>query len=192
MIRGIIFDCFGVLYGGSLETFLRSLPEGQVRYLRDVNRSYDYGYIERSEYIAAFAEVLDKTNDEVAAIMRGSHVRNLELVDYVRQLRQTHYVGLLSNVGQDGLDKLFPPDELEELFHTAVLSYREGLVKPHPEIFALAAERLGCRPSECIMIDDLIENCEGAEVAGLQAVLHTTNKRTIQEVDALIHDGTRT
>ena len=67
-----------------------------------------------------------------------------------------------------------------------MLSYREGIAKPNPEIFTLAAERLGVAPSECVMIDDIAANCEGAEVAGMQSILHTQNNLTISKLTTLL------
>ena len=31
MIRGIVFDCFGVLYGGCVDIFVTAVSEGQAR-----------------------------------------------------------------------------------------------------------------------------------------------------------------
>ena len=41
--------------------------------------------------------------------------------------------------------------------------------KPQPEIYRLAAERLEVAPEECLFVDDLRENCEGAEAVGMTA-----------------------
>ena len=44
--------------------------------------------------------------------------------------------------------------------------------KPQPEIYLLAAERLGVEPEACVFVDDLRENCEGAEAVGMTAIRH--------------------
>ena len=51
--------------------------------------------------------------------------------------------------------------------------------KPQPEIYRLAAERLGVAPEECVFVDDLRENCEGAEAVGMTAIRHRSPKETI-------------
>ena len=53
-----------------------------------------------------------------------------------------------------------------------MISGEVGLYKPQPEIFQLGAERVGLDPSDCVFVDDLRENCEGAEAVGMTAVLH--------------------
>jgi putative hydrolase of the HAD superfamily len=61
-----------------------------------------------------------------------------------------------------------------------------GLHKPEPEIFHLGAERLGVPPEECVFVDDLRENCEGAEAVGMTAVLHRGADRTVPELERLL------
>ena len=41
MIRGIIFDCFGVLYGGSLSLLASMAPEGRAEEVYDINMQKD-------------------------------------------------------------------------------------------------------------------------------------------------------
>ena len=53
-----------------------------------------------------------------------------------------------------------------------MISGEVGLHKPQPEIFQLGAERVGLDPAQCVFVDDLVENCEGAEAVGMTAVLH--------------------
>ncbi|QPF87668.1 HAD family phosphatase [Bradyrhizobium genosp. L] len=42
--------------------------------------------------------------------------------------------------------------------------------KPHPDIFLLAAERLGARPAECLVIEDSAGGIRGAVAAGMTAI----------------------
>lgn len=187
MIRGIIFDCFGVLYEGSLTQFAAMAPSGRAQEVYDVNLQKDYGYISYDEFLRLTGEIIGRSADEVEQIMRQKHVRNEELVSYARILKQSgnYRIALLSNIGERTAQELFG-DELNELFDIAVLSYQEGIAKPHPEIFRLTAERMGLAPSDCVMIDDLADNCEGAEIAGMKSIQHTSNQRTKELLDALI------
>ena len=66
-----------------------------------------------------------------------------------------------------------------ELFDVVVISAEVGLHKPQPEIYLLAAERLGLEPADCVFVDDLRENCDGAEAVGMTAVLHRDADATI-------------
>ena len=58
-----------------------------------------------------------------------------------------------------------------------MISAEVGLHKPQPEIYRLAAERLEVEPDACIFVDDLKENCEGAEAVGMTAIRHRSPGR---------------
>lgn len=42
--------------------------------------------------------------------------------------------------------------------------------KPHPEVFLLAAERLGVHPSDCYVVEDAIAGIEAAKAGGMTAI----------------------
>ncbi|MDP5218064.1 HAD family phosphatase [Ruegeria sp. 2205SS24-7] len=54
-----------------------------------------------------------------------------------------------------------------------VVSSREALIKPSPEIFELCLSRNGIRAAETLFVDDSAANCRGAEAMGIQAHLFT-------------------
>ena len=57
--------------------------------------------------------------------------------------------------------------------------------KPEPEIYLLAAERLAVEPAACVFVDDLRENCEGAEAVGMTPVRHREPRETIARLTEL-------
>jgi putative hydrolase of the HAD superfamily len=66
-----------------------------------------------------------------------------------------------------------------------VISAVVGLHKPEPEIYRLAAERLAQPPESCVFIDDLRENCAGAEAVGMTAILHRDPAATVERIEEL-------
>lgn len=184
MARGVIFDCFGVLYGTSFDRIKAMAPPDRVADVADLHNQVDYGFIDQSDYIAGVAEIMEQTPEEIAAIIRQEHVQNADLLEYIRTLRQSHKVALLSNVGRGGFDGVFTEQELEDTFDAVVLSFEEGIIKPHPHIFQVAALRLGLQPGDCMMVDDIESNVEGARAAGLTAQLHTNNQLTTKRIEA--------
>ena len=58
-------------------------------------------------------------------------------------------------------------------FAAIVDSSDVGLRKPDPAIFALTAERIGCRPDQLLYFDDTEENVVGATSSGMTARLFT-------------------
>lgn len=53
-----------------------------------------------------------------------------------------------------------------------IISYAVHHLKPHREIFELAAERFGIRPEETLFIDDAPHNVAGAREVGYEAYLN--------------------
>jgi HAD superfamily hydrolase (TIGR01509 family) len=74
---------------------------------------------------------------------------------------------------------------LDELFDVSVISGEVGLHKPQPEIYELVVDRLGVPAADCAFVDDLRENCEGAEAVGMTAVRHRDPAETIPELERL-------
>lgn len=189
MIKAIIFDCFGVMYIPIGEDFYRSHVPNYKKHqdtLSDLGRQADFGYISQDELVVAVAQILELPTEEVRAKLVGGLVRNRALLTFSQTLRPDHKVGLLSNISAGTMDQFFTQKERAHYFDVTVISSDVGLVKPDPAIFELAAERLGCKPNECIMIDDSAANCSGAMAAGMQAVVYQTTQQTIHQVKELL------
>jgi FMN phosphatase YigB (HAD superfamily) len=41
-------------------------------------------------------------------------------------------------------------------------------------------------PEECVFVDDLRENCEGAEAVGMTAILHRGSQGTLPQLSELL------
>jgi len=67
-----------------------------------------------------------------------------------------------------------------------VISADVGLHKPQPEIYLLACERLAVEPNEAVFVDDLRENCAGAEAVGMTALLHRDPEETVARLEELL------
>lgn len=186
MIRGIIFDCFGVLFGGSAETFQAMCPPERLDDFYDLVKQADYGFITGEEYVVGLAEILQQEPEAMRDILLQTHIKNEDLMEYLKMLKSDYKIGLLSNVSSGRIEHLISLEEQQRLFDAVILSYDVHLTKPSPEIFTLAAERMGLRPEECIMIDDRAENCEGANRAGMKTVWHAANTQTIESLEEII------
>jgi HAD superfamily hydrolase (TIGR01509 family) len=56
------------------------------------------------------------------------------------------------------------------LFDGIVVSAHDGLMKPEPAIYRVLLDRYHLKAAECLLIDDVLENCEGAEAVGMRAL----------------------
>jgi putative hydrolase of the HAD superfamily len=104
------------------------------------------------------------------------------MVEAVREIRRELKTALVSNSwSTDHYDR----ELLTELFDVVVISAEVKMHKPLPEIYKLAAERLEVRPEECLFVDDLKENCDGAEAVGMTAIRHRSPAETIAKLTEL-------
>lgn len=189
MIRGVIFDCFGVLAHGYLD-YLRSLASpDRVQEISDLNHACDRGMISRHEYMERASEVIGKPVEELEVLAREQILRSDEMTSLVRSLRPTYKIAMLSNVGKGVMDDLFSPEEREQLFDAVVLSSEAGVTKPSREAFELTAQRLGLLPEECVMIDDLPKNIEAAQQVGMQALLCESPAQCVADLASLLKES---
>ena len=105
------------------------------------------------------------------------------MVEAVREIRAAgKRTALVSNSwSTDHYDR----ELLAELFDTSVISGEVRMHKPEPEIYLLTAKRLGVEPEACLFVDDLQENCEGAEAVGMTALRHRDAAETIAKLAEL-------
>lgn len=63
---------------------------------------------------------------------------------------------------------------LHEAFGVTIVSGRERMTKPDPDIFHLLCTRAGVAPQDCTFIDDSAANVAGARATGMDAIHFTT------------------
>lgn len=107
----------------------------------------------------------------------------------VRRARQAGIrTGLLSNSWGT---RRYPRQLLGELFDAVTISGEVGLRKPAPEIYALAAQRLGVAPEQCVFVDDLPFNLEPATALGMAVVHHQQASDTVEQLERLLGTALR-
>ena len=186
MIRAVIFDCFGVLYRDNLSLLYDAVPTDKHQALQDIIHATDHGYLTRDEYYSQVSELAGKTPEDIKAIELRQHSRDEDMIQFTQTLKPEYKIGLLSNIDHDTMQRMFPEPMRSQLFDTFVISGDEGITKPAAEIFHIAAEKLGLRPEECVMIDDLEKNVTGAQMAGMQAIQFTSRTQLEKELSRLL------
>ena len=197
-MRGLLVDFGGVLTTNVFQSFRQfceaeGLPADTVkRAFRDdpealgLLRRLEKGELEHREFEPLFAERLgiERTEGLVERLFAGVGPED-DMLEAVRRARSGGVrTGLISNSWGEGL--AYDQSALDELFHAVVISGDVGLHKPQPEIFLLGAERIGVPPAECVFVDDLRENCAGAEEVGMTAILHRGPESTLPELERLL------
>lgn len=184
-IQAVVFDCFGVICVGARGYAISQCPELLRPRLDELFDQADYGYISADEFIAQAAELMSITSSEFQSMLDARYARDETMVDMVRSLRQHYKTALLSNANNAIIRRLFTSQELAELFSDVIISSEVGMVKPHPELFELTATRLDCLAEECVMIDDVALNIDGAIQVGMKGVVFTDNKQCVRELQEM-------
>jgi putative hydrolase of the HAD superfamily len=105
----------------------------------------------------------------------------------IEAIRRAHAAGIRTGVISNSWgDTTYDIVDWRSIFDDIVISGEVGLHKPDPEIFELACSRLGVEPHDCVFIDDLRENCAGAEAVGMTAILHRGAGSTLPELERLL------
>jgi epoxide hydrolase-like predicted phosphatase len=197
-MRGLLVDFGGVLTTNVFQSFKQfaeaeGLPPDTIKraFKEDrealaLLRQLEKGELTHEEFEPPFAERIGIEDHEglVGRLFAGVGPDE-PMLDAVRRARSSGIkTGLISNSWGEGL--AYDNGMLEELFDAVVISGDVGMHKPDPEIIRLGAERIGVPPPECVFVDDLRENCAGAEEVGMTPILHRGADSTVPELARLL------
>ena len=196
-MRGLLTDFGGVLTTNVFESFrdfceAEGLEPDTVRNVfrergegLDLLRQLERGELEVDDFSERFAPLLGVREHKGMVERLFAGVKPDEpMIDAVRRVHDSGIpTGLISN-SWGGVT--YDLDLIGQLFDEVVISGQVGLHKPEPEIFRMGAERIGVPPEQCVFVDDLKENCEGAEAVGMTAILHRGADTTLPELEELL------
>jgi epoxide hydrolase-like predicted phosphatase len=180
-IRAFVFDYGGVLMRTVDPTARRelerqfNLDRGQAEELVFRSPRWDdvqHGRIDSVTFWADVGERLDLDADQLDTFRRGFWAGDRldqELADHIRQLRRRGYCTALLSNAPAGLRDHLGQLGVADAFDVIVISGAEGVVKPDPEIYRRAMQRLDVAPHETVFIDDTRVNAEAARGIGLHA-----------------------
>jgi putative hydrolase of the HAD superfamily len=205
-IRAVMFDIGGILEvipeGGDPATRYPifeatwnarlGLPPGQVTAcIEALGEDGVYGRCTYEDWCARLRQAMGISASDLDAFMvefwdiyMGQP--NEELIAYARALRPRYRTAILTNSFVGAREQEEARYGLTSLVDVAIYSHEEGLSKPDPRIFALAAERLALPPSDVVFLDDVKDNIDAARAFGFQSVLFTNTSQAIAEIEALL------
>ena len=187
-VKAIVFDCFGVLATSGRKALNQKYPQLKNQ-IEDIYHQADYGLLSTHQKMSQMLmELLGVSAKEIESYFWGISFRDEAVINWVKGLKSIgeYKIGLLSNVGAQTFQKFFDLKEQAELFDQVVLSYDVGVAKPDVVIFEIAAQKLGVKPNECVMIDDTPLNIEAAINAGMQGIQFTTLGQARDELNHIL------
>lgn len=204
MITCVISDLGKVILNFDNHIFFRKMAEycpysardiaERVHWHRDMIRFFDTGKIEPDDFYKNAVQKLEAKIDRETFFQIYSDVFSLNpsVLNLLSVLKGRYKLFLLSNtdIERFGFIKKKFPEIL--IFDDYILSYEVGYMKPHPQIYKEALNKAQARPEECVFIDDLPENIQGARDLGMNAILygpHSDLKTDLEGMDVFIEDG---
>jgi len=161
-------------------------PVRQYLFSHEVHFAYESGRITTAEILEELNRRFSGqlTMPEVHRALGDIFSLNTAIVPLITGLKSAGWrLGILSNTCEAhwlAANEKFAV--LRQLFDLYVLSFEVKTIKPFPEIYQHAQTLADCSPREMFFVDDLLENVEGARMAGWDAVLFTNVSSLIQDL----------
>lgn len=179
-IEAVVFDVGRVLYQWQLralfaklitderelEWFLTHVVTEEWHFQHDEGRQLAEMVPERQAQFPAHAHLIAAYAERFNETIPGPVPGSLDLVE--RLHTAGHLLFAITNFGAEFWAMFRPTAPVFDRFRDIVVSGEEGLAKPDPAIFKLAAERFGHAPGAMLFIDDNAANIAGAERLGWQ------------------------
>ena len=140
------------------------------------------------------------SQDDIDAIVReknenfrrdlANNVRPLPgAVQLIKSLAKNGFkVALASSAPPENIQLIINTLGIHNLFHSIVFGREVLESKPSPQIFLLAAQKLGVKPENCIVIEDAIAGVTAARKGGMHciAVTSTNPGELLQEANLVV------
>ncbi|WP_324719287.1 beta-phosphoglucomutase [Salinimicrobium sp. HB62] len=202
--KGIIFDLDGVIVDTAKFHYLAwrkmandlgfDITLEQNEKLKGVSRVNSLqqilGWGNKTVTETEFEELMSSKNDDYLA--RIAHMDDDDLLpgvkkslDYLTQNNVPFALGSASKNARPILKGL----KIEQRFKAIVDGNDVSKAKPDPEVFLIAAEKLGIPPQECVVFEDSVAGIEAANAAGMVSV-GIGDKEILKEADYNFADFT--
>ena len=127
-------------------------------------------------------EAIRKISADISGMLR---MRDYA-VPFVQELKEKGYqVYYLSNFAKKTFDESQNSLQFIPYMDGGVFSYLEKVIKPDPVIYETLLSRYGLVASECVFLDDLPENIEGAKNAVMTGIVFKNFEQALEELREL-------
>ena len=180
--RAVIFDMDGLLLDTEVlwlraESALFRHHGGEFTHadkLRVIGMPIDAGCLYFAERLGLPPESAPELEKELLEDMRAELRRQVHgrpgAIELVRRLRGRVRLGLASNSYRDLVDLALTTAGLTDAFEVIVTADDVERPKPAPDLYLLAAHRLGVQPQEAIALEDSASGVTAAKAAGLACI----------------------
>ena len=95
------------------------------------------------------------------------------LVGLLKKLQSRKYpMAVASSSTPEIIDLILKKTNLKKYFQVIVSAEEAGKSKPEPDVFLLAAEKLGIKPANCLVVEDSPNGIKAAKSAGMMCIAY--------------------
>lgn len=194
MIKAVLFDYYGVISmikvtgDGFVPRMAKAFGVNQdaAQKIREKYwRELQIGSLSEEAFWENVEKDLGKTlSAEQRNIWTSDEERapNEHILDLAEELRDKGYItGIFSNVMPHSLEALRKASVYEG-FDPVLLSCEDGMVKPEPDFYQLALQKLDLPAQEVLFIDDQERNLIPAREIGMKTILAKDPQQIIHDV----------
>lgn len=180
---GVIFDCDGTLVD-SMPVHYRAWTKvlNRVNHPRSFSEQafYDLGGVPTDRLVEILNERAGTSHDpqELSGLKEKIYLDLLPevppiepVVRYARSLAGKRPISVASGGEAYVVDRALIGAGLRELFPVVVTADQVAQGKPAPDMFLLAAERMGVEPSGCLVLEDAELGRQAAVAAGMACMM---------------------
>ena len=198
-IRAVYFDLGGVIVRTEFQTPRQLLAQrlgleydGLIKLVFESESAVQasLGLISENEHWAAVTRRLHLPESETRLIHEeffAGDIIDLHLLDFMRVLRKTCKVGLISNAWS-GLRSWIVSNRFDDAFDAMTISAEAGVMKPDVRIYRIALDQLGVAPAESVFLDDFQENVAAARTLGMRAIHFVRPEHALDELKQILAD----
>jgi epoxide hydrolase-like predicted phosphatase len=196
-LRAIYFDVGGVLLRTEYQAPREHLAERlnttyedlvHIVFESETSARASIGDITTEAHWEAVAQRLRLPASEIKGVREeffAGDVLDRSLVEFIRTLRPRYKTGVISNAWPDAHEFLLA-NKLDEVFDTIVISAEVGVMKPDPQIYQIALDKLGVPAGEAVFVDDTPPNVEAARAHGMRGILFRDPARALSELKEMM------
>lgn len=149
----------------------------------------DRGVMGSEELIQEFAAAdpeIEQDIRKVLANVKTMVIRNDYAIPWIQDLKGKGYrVLYLSNFSERAETDCADALDFIPYMDGGILSYKEKVIKPMPEIYQLLIDRYNLIPAECVFMDDTPKNLAGAKKFGIHTIHFQNQAQAIEELRKL-------
>lgn len=168
MIKAVLLDFGGVLFVDNNN----ALGPAGVLGAEELWAQARYGHVEDEVVFKEIASNYNTDAETVFTWLKSRRIPSQQLLDLLDRLDENIKLGVINNGLKSLFHDLMTTYDLEHRFNVLVNSAEEKVEKPDEDIYLIACQRLNVVPGDTLMVDDYQIHVEGAQQAGLEAVIY--------------------